>query len=520
MPFPRDGLFPSWLWCSLASGLLLSAAFPPLGWDGLIWLGLVPLLWVMERRPFLSGYLAGLTFYLFTLSWLSIVMTQYGGMPLWLAIPVRCLLAAYLALFFGGATSLSCRIASRLGWSPVVVLPVTWVALEWARNYCLTGFPWGALGYALEDRSWVIQSADLWGIYGVTFLVVLGNVSLAVCLARVLKRPLLNQQSFKPVAAAAVLLLLNLAYGGWSLSREIVDSGEQLNVAVIQGNIDQAVKWSPEYRSETVAKYIRLSMEAASDGVDLVVWPEAATPFYFQDPTPLSQKINQLPRQMDAALLVGSPAYRREEGRVRYLNSAFLLDSRGEYLGRSDKVHLVPFGEYVPLSNILTFVDKMVVGIGDFSPGTLTPLPMNGHKMGVLVCYESIFPELARTYVRRGANVLVNITNDAWFGRSGAPWQHLAMARFRAIENRVWLVRSANTGISALIDPTGRLTLSTDLFATTWAKGRVSLLPGKSLYNRLGDWLPLVASIFSALGLALSFRKRPVSDLPLPLQSP
>jgi apolipoprotein N-acyltransferase len=206
-----------------------------------------------------------------------------------------------------------------------------------------------------------------------------------------------------------------------------------------------------------------------------------------------------------ASLLFGSPAYHRDPGGLRYLNSAFLLSPDAQLLGRSDKIHLVPFGEYVPLGSFLPFVNKLVTGIGDYSPGEINPLPIQGHQLGVLICYEVIFPELAREYVRQGSDLLVNITNDAWFGDSSAPWQHLAMARFRAIENRVWLARAANTGISAFISPSGRVVEQTSLFDTGFLVGKVGLGARPGLYSRMGD---LVPGSFLVIGLLWLIKTR------------
>jgi apolipoprotein N-acyltransferase len=177
-------------------------------------------------------------------------------------------------------------------------------------------------------------------------------------------------------------------------------------------------------------------------------------------------------------------------------------------LGRSDKVHLVPFGEYVPLGRLLPFIDKLVVGIGDFSPGTIEPLPLDGHRLGVLVCFEGIFPELARESVAKGSELLVNITNDAWFGRSSAPYQHLAMTRFRAVENRVWVARAANTGISALISPSGRIPAQTKIFETTVLAGKVGLGARPSFYTRHGDVLPTIMLALSGIGLLVCVPRR------------
>ena len=296
---------------------------------------------------------------------------------------------------------------------------------------------------------------------------------------------------------------------------KLVGLGEKLDarsktvpVALVQGDIDQGVKWNPAFQQRTVDIYRDLSLQAAASGpLELVIWPESATPFFFQDGGPLADEVTSVPRRSGVELLFGSPAYRVENRQYRYLDSAFLLSRKGKVLGRSDKIHLVPFGEYVPLKRFLPFVDKLVVGIGDFSPGTVSPLPMDGHKIGVLVCYEAIFPELAREYVRMGSDLLVNITNDAWFGDSSAPYQLLAMARFRAVENRVWLARAANTGISALIAPSGVITVRSSIFKRLALRGRVGLGARPTLYTRTGDLLPVLALILSLWWLVRTRRR-------------
>ena len=275
---------------------------------------------------------------------------------------------------------------------------------------------------------------------------------------------------------------------------------------MIQGNIEQGVKWDPAYRQATVDKYLKLSSVAGTPAAELIIWPEAATPFYLQDPTKFSTKVRELPQQVDSFLLTGSPAYQKVGADdYRYFNSAFLFSPQGKELGRSDKIHLVPFGEYVPFGSLLTFVNKLVAGVGDFSPGTVKPLPLNGHSLGVLICYEAIFPELARDYVRQGSDLLINITNDAWFGRSSAPYQHLAMTRFRSVENRIWLARAANTGFSALISPSGRVVESGSLFESMALSGQVGLGSEPTFYTRFGDVFAYTCLLISVGFLFFAF---------------
>jgi len=504
IPTPRSG--GGWWLAALASGVLLACAFPSIGWEEIAWVALVPLLVSCQDRPFRAGLLAGLAFYLPTLAWLNIVMTRYGGLPLPSAVAAHVLLSLYLAGYFGAACWLTERLQRRLGWWPGLTLPLSWVALDYLRNYLLTGFPWAAIGYSQAERLTLIQSTDLTGIYGLTFLVVLGNAAVAgVVLAW---RDGRWRRALAPLALFVLLFGLNLGYGLWRLPQFDAPPAQPVRVALIQGNIDQSVKWNPDQQQRTVDTYVRLSRQAAAAGpLDLIVWPESATPFFFQQSSELSAQVAAVPRFTGAELLFGSPAYQRHGDKITYLNSAFLLSARGEYLGRSDKVHLVPFGEYVPLRHLLFFIDKLVVGIGDFAPGRVEPLPMDGHALGVLVCYEGIFPGLARGFVAKGAKLLVNITNDAWFGRSAAPWQHLDMARLRAVENRVWLVRAANTGVSAIVDPAGRVTQRSNLFETSWIRGTAGF-GGGSFYTRHGDWLPQAAALLVLFGLARALISR------------
>ncbi len=494
-----------------ASGLLAALAFPRVDLAGLAWVALVPLLLVMQRRPFRHGFVAGAVFFGTVLYWLNIVMTTYGGLHPVFSLAAYLILVAYLALFWGAATWACCRVEEKLRISRLVSFPVFWVALEFVRSFFLSGFPWATYGYSQQKFLVMIQSADLCGVYGISFLLVFSNV----LLARLWGAYRLRQWSAVPRWGVVFWILLfagNLVYGFAHLDSPERLAGEPLSVALVQGNIDQSIKWDPGHQRSTIDKYLNLSRSAAEEGpVDLLVWPESATPFYFQETGPLSEAVRDFTRSVDSQLLFGSPAYEVANRQYRYLNSAFLLDRGGEILGRSDKIHLVPFGEYVPLGRFLPFIEKLVVGVGDFSPGSISPLPVNGGEIGVLVCFEGIFPDLARDYVRKGSDLLVNITNDAWFGRSSAPAQHLAMTRFRAIENRRWVARAANTGISALIAPDGTMEEQSPVFKDLFLRGEVRLRDEITLYNRLGDLLPtlfLAVSIFWLLRTRRRFNGR------------
>ena len=488
---------PALFWAAV-SGALLALAFPRPDLFPCAWFGLIPLLLVMERRPLAAGFAAGLVFFALVLYWLNIVMTTYGGMQPVFSLLAYCLLVTYLACYWALAAWLCVRLKVALRLPYLLTLPLLWVTLEYLRGLLLTGFPWALLGYSQQNFSWAIQSADVTGVYGISFLLIAVNCALAWIIAA-------PRLGWSRLGLLGVLLLTisHLGYGAWRSSQPLEQRRDQLQVALIQGNIDQARKWDPANRQASIARYLDLSRRATNDKIDLTIWPEAATPFYFQEDTALARRVRRLPQESGSALLLGSPAYEQDQaGTARYFNSAYLLSAEGQLQGRSDKVHLVPFGEYVPLSNLLSFIDKLVVGLGDFSSGQIRPLALDGHQFGVLICYEAIFPELARAAVRSGSDLLVNLTNDAWFGRSSAPYQHLAMTRFRAIENRIWLARAANTGISALISPAGRVLQSSPLFQPFYLSGSVGLGAAPSFYTRFGDLFAWSCLTLSGLQLA------------------
>jgi apolipoprotein N-acyltransferase len=479
------------------SGVALALSFPQPDFSFLAWFALVPLLLVMRRAPFRAGFIAGVAFFACALYWLNIVMVTYGRLHPFLSLIAYLLLVLYLALFFAVATWLASRLKERLGYPVSLTLPIIWIALELLRSILLTGFPWVLLGYSQHENLPMIQSVDLFGVYGISGLIILSNCVIAAFI-NWLKE---SDKRFYEGRYAIILLLLlaaNYGYGTYKLGADSKET-EMLSLALIQGNIDQTMKWAPENQFRTIETYNKLSAAISVQKPDLLIWPESATPFYFQDLSGLQQAVIETPLTVGSSLLTGSPAYEKNGSDYRYFNSAFLVSPQGQMLGRSDKVHLVPFGEYVPLGQFFPFIDKLVYGIGDFSAGEIKPLNLNGHSLGVLICYEAIFPELARAYVNAGSSFLVNITNDAWFGRSSAPYQHLAMSRFRAIENRRWLVRSANTGISAIINPSGQIVKQTSLFEEAALAGSVELIKDTTLYSRFGDVLPLLFLLVSTV---------------------
>jgi len=495
---------------AVLSGVLVALSFPKPALSLLAWFAFVPLLMSLGKKDpekaFKLGFVCGATAFAGLLYWLNIVMVTYGKLHWSVSVCLYLLLVAYLALFVAVPVWLM-RRGELAGVSPLVSLPVLWVGLEYLRSFFLSGFPWASLGYSQFRTLPLIQVADITGMYGLSFVIILANV----VIYRILRGLFGQERTGYPTRGALVLLVLlvaMVAYGFYRLHQQ--EEGEPFKVALIQGNISQDVKWDPAFQEATVAIYERLSRQAVADGgIDLVVWPESAAPFFFQNDPTYSPRIWNLARELHTPLVFGSPAVEKDEQGRHFFNSAFLLSSGGEQLGRSDKIHLVPFGEYVPLARFIPFVHKLVEGVGDFSPGKQA-IPLNTGKgvIGVLVCFEGIFPELSRAYVQAGARLLVNISNDAWYKRSSAPYQHLSMTVFRAVENRVPLVRATNTGITAIIDSRGHVRGATRLFQEAVLTGEVRLGTSNTFYSRYGDLFAGLCLAGTAVVGLLGFRRK------------
>jgi apolipoprotein N-acyltransferase len=508
---------------ALISGLLLALAFPKPDQGWLAWIALVPLILALRkaspRQGFKLGFGFGLAAHLGIIYWTVHAMHVYGYVPLFQSIFVLILFCAVLSVF-SGLFGFLLVLLGRRPWHLLFLSPPIWVALEFSRTWLFTGFPWALLGYSQANHRWVIQIADLFGVYGVSALVVCINVVVALAMLMWIEKTWHFQVVSKTVvkrsaALMGVLLVLVVTYGIYRIHATNTKSARsaKASLVVIQGNVNQAQKWDPSFQVLTTAKYKNMSLAASQNSVDLIIWPETATPFYlFNNPLLTSMVVEGI-KETRTAHLIGSPSVESagdEDAEPAFLNSAYLVTPWGEAAGRYDKVHLVPFGEYVPLKRLLWFVDKLVAQVGDFKRGRPgRNLEWEQFRIGTLICYEAIFPTLARAMVQNGANILINITNDAWFGNTGAPYQQFAMAAFRAVENRRFLARAANTGISGFIDANGRPMGTTALFQEASLGAQVALLEDKTLYCRWGDW-PLALMCFGlllAVGLRLRLKK-------------
>ena len=449
------------------------------------------------RRAFFLGLTTGAVCFAATLYWLVETMATFGGLAIPLAVLAAAVLVAYLALFPAVFALLMARFLRALGPSGLLLGPPAWVATELGRQYVWDGFPWELLGYSQITWLPIVQIASVVGVYGLSAL--LAATASAAALV------IVDRSRRRWVVAAATAIVV-AAGAGWGAARlagsPLRSAGVPVRVAVLQGNIEQDQKWDPALVDEITARYFTMTRQALAGSATLILWPESATPFLFERDTVRGGELRRLAREGRATLLVGSdqvepirPASPGESPQSRYYNAAFLVKPDGGIGAVYRKMHLVPFGEYVPLKRLLFFVGPIVEAVSDFTPGTEPVLlPVGEHTASTAICYEVIYGDLIRRSVREGSELLTTITNDAWYGRSSAAYQHWDQAAMRAIENGRYLARAANTGISGFVDPYGRVLERSELFEQRMLVRDLRFLAGRTIYSRIGDlvaWLSL-----------------------------
>lgn len=476
------------------SAFLLILAFPRFNLQLLAWIALIPLFFALEdknpKQRFITGYAFGIIFFSGILYWL--VNVSWPG-----AIIVVLISASFLAIFtlFYKPQALYAFIS----------VPAAWAAAEYLRTHFFTGFPWALLGYSQSSNLPVIQIANITGPYGVSFLVVLANFVIYLAIKKNAKKSCI-------LFAAFVLFAAVLAYGQNELRRAY--PAQNLKIAVIQGNIPQSVKWDPRYRDFIIDKYAALSKKALAESLSLVIWPETSVPGYLEDEADLKNKVANLAASGGAHFFVGNL---RDKG-SKFFNSATFISDEGKILESYHKIHLVPFGEFVPFGDKFHWMRNLIdKPIGDFNRGSeFTVFKLKAHKFSGLICFEDIFPGLARKFVKNGANFLVNITNDAWFGRTSAAYQHAQGSIFRAVENRVPVVRAANTGLSCIISHTGEVLARVgsgdgELFVDGFVVETITPISARTFYTRFGDVFAWICLLGTGLILILNYLMKDLS---------
>jgi len=486
---------------ALASGLLLPLAFAPFSIAPLAIVSLLLLFicWhqVTARQAFWRGWLFGLGYFGLGVSWVSVSMIYFGGMTVPLSAVITIVFVMFLALFPATVGLISKRFFKQYQNTPwfvfVLVLPALWVLSEWVRSWIFTGFPWLSVGYS--QIAWpLVGYAPVWGVYSISFGVALT--------AGLLMYALLESAQARKIATGGIVSLWIVGYAltlpEWT---EPVD--KPISIAMIQGNIEQDKKWLPEQRIPTLDMYANLSRK--NWGTDLIIWPETALPMLYHQAKPFLSAVAQEARVNGTELLLGIPVY---DGRTkRYFNTMLSIGALESFY---EKKHLVPFGEYLPLPSFLGwFIEYFKIPMSNFSSGAgEKPLvQVAGQQVGISICYEDVFGEEVISALPE-ATLLVNASNDAWFGDSLAPHQHLEIARLRAVETGRYMLRSTNTGVSAVIDPKGRIVSQSPQFENHVLKHEIQPMKGITPYAIFGNLLTVLfmfALIVTAI--VLNWRK-------------
>ncbi|MCU1383571.1 MAG: lnt [Acidobacteria bacterium] len=497
-----------------ASGVLLALSFPKFGHPAVAWIALTPLLIALTglmtmRRAFTLGLVTGVVYFTGTLYWITGVMARYGDMAWWVAVLINAALILYQALYVALFAVVVRRIVFKHGPAALMAAPLVWVTTELGRTYVLSGFPWVLLGYSQTSVLPIAQFASLFGVYGVSMLV----ASVSAALASHVASHRLHLGRGRQLAPLAVVFAMVIAVAAWGSRRaaiaEWTRTGEPIRVGLIQGNIDQNEKIDPARAAAIFQDYLRLTRQAIREGAGFVIWPESSTPFRFEDDLRSAAQIRTLAQQARVPILFGSDQFVRgaSGAPTTFYNSAFLVGPDGTTGGVYRKMHLVPFGEYVPAKNLLFFAAPLVQAVSDFSAGEEAALlPVGDHLISTAICYEVVYPDLVRRFVAGGSEMLTTITNDAWFGPTSAPYQHFEQASMRAIEEGRYLVRSANTGISGIVDPYGRVIERTRIYERAAVVGEARFLKTVTVYARIGDLLAY-ASVLATAAL-LTFARR------------
>lgn len=461
-------------------------------------------------QGFLLGYVSGIIWYAGTCYWVYYVMHVYGGIDSVLSVGILILFCLYLALYHGLFGLLLALAAGRklaTGPRALLLAPFLWVAVELARSR-ITGFPWDLLGTVQVGNVPLARIATVTGVYGLSFEIMLVNAAFAAAF-------LVHHERRRTMLGAAIVAAVVLQSTRWMPTPSVTSDREAV---LVQENIPilDSSQWTSAYFTGTLRGLADISIQArekqaTSPSPGLIVWPESPAPFYVNDPN-FRNAVSEIARRANAYVITGSIGTQNAAitGQPNQLyNSAALIAPTGAWMARYDKIHLVPFGEYVPFKQLLFFAEKLTREVGEFGRGTSRqPFNAGNYRIGTFICYESVFPDEVRQFARDGADVFVNISNDEWYGDTGAFGQHLLQARMRAVENDRWLLRSTNTGVTASIDPYGRIVARLPRNVRSALQAPFGLVRDTTFYTRHGDWFAYACAIISMVALIVRFRFR------------
>jgi apolipoprotein N-acyltransferase len=546
------------LWAmAVLSGILQVLPFPiagptPLWRTAFCWIAILPLLWALlgnnktggplsPRQGAVLGYTCGFVWYLGNCYWIYQTMYLYGGLAKPIAAGILVLFSLYLGLYHAVFGALIAAFRNRFGrQAALLFVPFAWVAVELARAR-ITGLPWDLLGIAQVDNPLLTRLAPITGAYGLSFVIAAVNAlwlirirvrdrrftRLALTLAGVIiivlyvaGLRLIANPTLSPTTATATLVQENLevgaaATGPQPTTQQFLESFSYLSrypsaqflLGIPELSGTQSVYLIPQHPA-VEGVYPRAPTPAQTD---LIVWPESPAPFEDVDPQ-FRAAISSLARSAHAPIIVGNTGFElsptRKSGYLPY-NRASFINADGSFVGHYDKMHLVPFGEYVPYKELFFFAKNLLNEVGTFEPGQQRSVfNTGGHSYGTFICYESIFGDEIRQYAQRGADVLINISNDGWYGDTSAPWQHLNMVRMRAIENHRWVLRATNTGVTAAINPFGRVTVSAPRHTRTSLRAHFSYEHDLTFYSAHGDLFAYACALITAIALVFSLRTK------------
>ncbi len=484
---------------------MTALSFPKFDLSFLCWISLIPFFFVLNKKTpkqsFLLGFLGGIAFNAILIYWIPDVPAHYGNMSIGISLLIYAAFVCYLAIFWALFSWCFAKIQGTFPKLVFFLAPFLWIGFEYILTHLFTGFPWGLLGYSQYKNLWFLQFAALTGIYGLSLVLVLFQSLFVYSMIHRRRAPFF----------LGLILVILLHIGGWAIMKNNPSMDNSFQASVIQGNVSSDIRWdeiSDLQINSLFNRHLELSSAAIEQGSHLIVWPEFSVPLCFSCSYgiyPLfKSRLFKFAQELDVTLLFGTSETVLSQKLPRYYNTALCLNpdlSMSQYY----KMHLVPFGEYTPYKKIFFFIEKMTHAIGELSPGQELVLhQFEGNKFGTPICYEIIFPNLVRKFVKNGADFLVTITNDGWYGTSSAPFQHFAIAVVRAVENRRFLLRAATTGVSGIIDPYGRILSRTEMMSEAYLTERIAPIDTLTLYTRFGNTVPLICLTLSVVFLILT----------------
>jgi apolipoprotein N-acyltransferase len=495
---------------AVISGVLFACSFPNVAAGWLMFIALLPLFVALARAPrageaFFLGWLSQSVAWLIMVPWVIRVMSHYGGLPYITGVLIFVAMCAYLGAYGGLFALLVHRIAPATRFSRWLLVPLAWAAVEYGRTYLLSGFPWNLIAASIVDYAPLVQFDRVAGPYALGVLILLPSTMAAWL---IVARPRGIERLF-PVAGVAIISFVWWGTGLVAAKMLVRPNGLPMShAALLQPNISQEMRWDNDNLLLIFKRMMAMTEEATAHGVDVVIWPESTVPLSYASTDFYRQSIESISRERHSDIILGSVAEDAAQPDKMW-NAAFLV-SGGKTIGHYDKIRLVPFGEYVPLRQMLFFAHALVHAVGQFEFGT-KDTPLDGRfRYGPAICYEVVFPQIPRTQVVHGANVLVTITNDAWYDGTSAPRQHLNQARLRAVETDRYLLRAGTTGISALVDPAGQIVQQLEMGKQGIIYAAFQPRTSKTPYVRFGDWFAWMAIAAVVLGMMFNRRDQAV----------